>query len=186
MRQAMKRILLLAMAAGAGLFFSTQVAEAQIVSYSFQAKVVGGDWDGETGLGVFSYDMSLVPTSGDWFLFPTDVTMVLNLFGQSFTEQDDSAYPGAPVLGFSDGQPTLISWWIEEPPTTIDEPGVTGIYIDGLLLPPPGGTTSYDYTVQTTVLGTAPIPEPSSVAFAAVMGLGLGAFVIRRRRGKKA
>ncbi|RME95400.1 MAG: hypothetical protein D6766_03350, partial [Verrucomicrobia bacterium] len=56
---------------------------------------------------------------------------------------------------------------------------------DGLLLPP-STAANYDFEVQTTVLGTAPIPEPSSVAFAAIAGLGLGALVVRRRLRRKA
>ena len=152
------------------------------MSYTFLAKVVDGDWDGQSGLGSFSYDLGDLLGTGYEFLYPTQLATQLTIFAQTFSETDDSAYPGAPLVLFLDGNPVELSWYIE-PPTVINEPGVVAIYVEGPLIAPPP-QSGHDFNVQARVVGTM-VPEPSSIAFSAVAGLGLGIFLIRRRRAAR-
>lgn len=181
----MKKLLFALVAGGVLAITSSQVAQAQVVTFTFLAKVVGGDWDGQTGFGSFTYDSGLLTGSGDEYLWPTDLTTELTILGQSFDETDDSWYPSAPLVSFVDGWPTLMSWWIEEPPSVINELGVEAIKVEGELKPPSAPGANYRFEVQTEVVGTM-VPEPSSIAFSTVAGLSLGIFLIRRRRAAKA
>ncbi|MCB1125661.1 MAG: hypothetical protein KDM81_04135 [Verrucomicrobiae bacterium] len=189
----MKKLLFALVAGGVLAVTSMQVAQAQVVSFTFLAKVVGSDWDGEFGFGSFSYDKSTITGLGDEWVVPANALhtdlLFLGLSGQSFDETDDSGYPAFPIIGLTNGKPVAISWWIEEPSTKIKEPGLEAILIDGPLVwyEPIGSKTGEGFfVVQTTLVGSMPVPEPSSIAFSVVAGLGLGTFLVRRRRMAKA
>lgn len=163
-----------------------QRLQAQVVTFTFEAPVLTGDWAGEVGVGSFSIDGTLIvpPYTGDVGpMTPVTGSMSLTftILGQTFSDSDDSGYPTFPLLSLVDGAPQYLSFWIEEPGTSINEPGAEVIFLEGFLGDSLGG---YDYKVQANVLGTKPVPEPSAVAFSVVAALGLGAFVVRRRRAK--
>ncbi len=155
--------------------------QAQVVSFTFEAPVATGDWSGVTGYGKFSYDASQVPSDG--WINPEYLTLSFWILGQNFDQADDSGFPTYPQLQLVGGEPNYLSFWIEEPPTSISEEGVVQIYLEGFLTKL-GSPSNSDYLIQANVVGTK-VPEPSAMAFSAVALLGLGTFIARRRQAKK-
>jgi hypothetical protein len=75
------------------------------------------DFDGETGSGSFGFDSGLIDGHGDEVVTGDDLKIDFNIFGQSFTQQDDlffDVFGGYPALHLSDGKPRALDFAVSE------------------------------------------------------------------------
>lgn len=140
--------------------------------------MLSGPFAGTIGTSSFSYDDTSITGSGAKKIGPVDgLTVTFTIFGQTFDETNDIFYNALPTLGFLDGVPIYLDYVVEEihpiNPTAINQPGGLGFSMFNLTPSQRGGFEAEVFVV---------VPEPSGWAFAAATGLGLGAFVLQRRR----
>jgi hypothetical protein len=178
----MKKLSVILALSGVVAVCGIQQAQAQAITLTFGVTVSSGDWAGETGYGSFTY-ASFFP---DTWVVPPNLSVTLHILGQDFTQADDALAPLLPAVQLVGGDPVFLLFGIADAkpsdPNVINEPGVQAISIVAPLIRAQSGP--YDYQVQANVIGTK-VPEPSSVAFSMVALLGLGTFIVRRRRAKK-
>lgn len=151
-------------------------ARAALLTESLTGVVMSGPFAGTVGTGSFSYDDSLI-VEGDEILGVADgLTVSFFILGQPFTESDDLAFPHTPLLEFDGGTPVFLDFIIARDPTgpglgPINDPRVLAIVFDEISPAPGGG-----FSGPVFIIG---VPEPSSIALFA--GLGLAAFALYRR-----
>lgn len=143
-----------------GFLFSEAAFGQNLTTYNFTAEdpsYLGGSL---VGTGSFTFDADLIsgvdfdiltPAAGNLLAF--DFTV----FGQTFTDVDDSFYPDFPRIELFDGIPNFMLLTIREPPTAIDESSVAGISVGGVLFP--DGSGGFD-----TAMDIELIPEPTTFA----------------------
>jgi len=140
------------------LFLSLQV-NAALITEEFDVEVVSGPGTGTFGTILVEYEETLITGVGSEFLSDPDFAVVLDLFGQIFTNSDDIDYPGLPGLEFEDGDIVIIDYIISEfgffNPVPIDDPAIGEIFGGDVF----GGT----WFVSTE--GATAIPEPSLTFF---------------------
>ena len=97
-------------------------AQAAPVSFDFDVFVTSGPYSGTSGTGMVSFDDSDLDGDGNAVLEGDEFSLLVTLFGQSFTEADDYDAPFYPELVVSDGSPTGLDFLVTE----VDPPFVTG------------------------------------------------------------
>ncbi|MCB1723507.1 MAG: hypothetical protein KDJ39_07415 [Gammaproteobacteria bacterium] len=144
---------------------------------------------GTLGTGSFSYDADDIVT-GNEVLDSTQFSLVLELFGQTFTQADDVEFPDAPTLAFAGGTPYALDFIVGElhpalpawpNPVAIDQPGVIAIRLGdsgfGVLNEISPGVFS---TAGGGLLVT-PIPGALATFLSALTGIGV---LAGRRRNR--
>lgn len=164
----------------AALTLGAPPAGATIITHGVVATVVAGPFAGAVGVGSFSYDdTDITGVGGETIMAAQSLTLTFTLFGQTFVESNDSDYASFPELSFLDGVPVILDFVVDEAspfnPVPITEPGVFEIALQSDLTPLVAGGYSADVFINDIV------PEPAGTVFAVVSGLGLAAFVVRRR-----
>ncbi len=181
-------------AASAALFGAALIAgpsHAVMVTKTFEAEVMYGSskFIGTVGEGSFIYDDALVSSSGLDFLTAADgIEIYLDIFGQSFSHEDDADFPFYPEIVFLNGAPVGLDFIISEPFTLIDEPGVTSIAMGSLVewVPPPPGplealapaVVPFDFTLSVDIPA---VPTPAALPLLAA-ALAIGGFAARGRK----
>ena len=87
------------------------ISRAAVYSYDFTAVVTNGIYAGETGAGTFTYNTDFYISGQPIFAGSGGLSVSLNLFGQTFTHEDDVSFQtiGSPSVIFVDS-------------TTLDKP----------------------------------------------------------------
>lgn len=108
--------------------FGWQTARAAPITETLAVEVVFGPGAGERGTMNVTYDSEAITGTGDEVLSAVEFQLVMTLFGQTFTGEDDVDFPGFPELRFSDGTIAFIDFIIDEAgtvnPTPIDDPRI--------------------------------------------------------------
>ncbi|WP_411847367.1 PEP-CTERM sorting domain-containing protein [Roseibacillus persicicus] len=162
----------------AALGFSLATTQA-VTTFDFTAPVVGTGtpYDGSSATGTLTYDESLLINGAPNDLFSPDASFTLEVFGQTFTQLDESEFGFFPVISFAPTGELAFTFIASElattsNPITINAPGIVEFMID--IAPAASGQPSYPATLTATV-----VPEPSS----ALLLLGsLGLATLYRRR----
>ncbi len=162
-------------------------------TFDFTALVAAGPFAGTTAVGTCTYPEDAVFGTGESRLTPVEgLEIALTFLGQEFRELDDADYDLYPELWFQDGALARLNFYVSEQgdaqnPREIDAPGISNFWIRGTLEPEvtgsPGPIGAGDpaaaaYRVPLFIN----VPEPSGWGFALASGLGLGGFVLYRRR----
>jgi hypothetical protein len=105
---------LLSISFSVALLVCTSVAQATLITETFEVEVVSGPGTGTFGLIDVVYDDALLTGVGSEGLDNPDFDLTLDLFGQIFTNSDDIDFPGLPSLTFNDGAITFIDFIISE------------------------------------------------------------------------
>lgn len=162
-------------------------ANAALVTASFTSTTTVGEFAGSVATGTFTYDDSLISSTGSEFLDTTDgLTVVVDVFGQTFTDIDDIAKGGThdwlPEVEFFDGVATFLDFWVSEVAfeeyvngvleiqpnvVEINQPGVMGfgsfqLYSTGL--------NTYDGSFEVEV-SAVPVPAAAWLFFSGLIGL---------------
>lgn len=88
--------------------------QAKPVSYDFKVNVTQGKLSGTSFGGNFSYDDSVLDSTGSATLkVENGLTVNMNFFGQSFTAKDDINYPNFPQLSLENGEVKELDFWVE-------------------------------------------------------------------------
>jgi len=168
-----------ALAATVIALFSATGAQATIITKTYTAHVVNAPYSGTTGIGSFTYDDSILDGGGNGIASTGNgLTLTFTLFGQTFTQSDDTDFPDYPQLTIVNFTPTLLDFQVWEHganPVPINQPGVEAFYTVSVLTA--GSTTDFDHDINVDV-----VPEPAT---SALFGIGLAAFFrsARRQRG---
>lgn len=169
------RHLMTSLAMGFALM-SGALVQAAPVTEVFDVEVVAGPGAGAVGLIEITFDSDDISGSGEEVLGIPDIDIVLDILGQVFSEEDDTDFPGFPVVEFFDGLIVAIDFVIGEDGINSVEiifPGVfeiSGYQLDGDVWP-----------VYTNSF--VPLPASAWLLGSALMGLGL---VGRRRQARRA
>ena len=164
----------------AALVLSTNV-NAALITESFTVTVENGVYSGAMGTGSFTYDNGLLLGVGEETINPVSGLIIeFNVFGQTFTEQNDVDYDTYPALSFFDGSVTGLDYIVSEISgitlTNINQEGVYGFLINGLTAVEGG----YEGLLVVDDIGTVPVP-----AAAWLFGSGLiGLLGITKRRAR--
>ena len=163
----------------------TNISSAAVYSYDFTAVVTNGTYAGETGAGSFTYDTAFYSAGEPIWAGSGGLSVTLNLFGQSFTHENDVDYiiMGSPTVQFVDSatldQPIKLDFAVSEgcysgmicdPDrviTSIDREGVLGF--EGKPLTFNAATNSYYWDV--TVFEAVPLPAAVWLFGSGLIGL---------------
>ena len=169
------------LAFSAALLFSTS-ANAILVTDTLDVEVIDGPGLGETGTIAVTYDTTDVPVTGSVILVPSQFELLLNIFGQTFTEADDIlfGFGDFPVVDFTDGAIVFIDFVISEFP--IDGPNTVEIN-DPRIGEIDGATIGGDVVDGVWQVATKPAPAPATLA---LLILGLAGFSLQQRKRVKA
>jgi hypothetical protein len=120
----------------APLFFSDlQPTHAEPVTENLGVEILSGPAAGETGILYVTYDTRDLNGDVAETLNPAEaeygVELVMNLFGQTFTGENDTDFPEFPLLTFLYGELVFIDYVIQETnaynPTPIYDPRIVEI-----------------------------------------------------------
>ena len=161
-----------------------QTAQASLMRESFLVEVLaGGPAAGETGNVVVEYDGTFVPEFGDFTLLGDEFVLTLDLFGQTFTNNNDIGFDILfPNLTFFDRSVVFIDFVVNEfyffNPTPINDPRIEEF----------GGGDVANGTWFVTTFGPEfpeeEVPVPATLALMLVGLLGAGR--VRRQRASRA
>ncbi|MEH2224069.1 PEP-CTERM sorting domain-containing protein [Nostoc sp.] len=150
--------------------------QAALVNYDFAVNATSGDRPGQY-FGSFRYDDSTLTAIGDETLGVSNgLSIVFDYLGTQYTEAIDFDYPLSPVVSFTNGNLSGLSYLVEDRFLIGNNPGN----------PNTGGTKFYSIVsadlLSTTEVGTVTyskstsVPEPmtlSGIAIASAMALGM-------------
>lgn len=150
--------------------------QAALVNYGFTVNATSGDNLGQY-FGSFQYDDSTLTGIGEETLGVSNgLSIAFDYLGTQYTETSDFDYPLSPVVSFTDGNLSGLSYLVEDQFFIGNDPGN----------PNTGGTKFYSILsadlLSTTEVGTVSyskstlVPEPMTIvgiAIAAAMALGM-------------
>ncbi|MEH2260122.1 PEP-CTERM sorting domain-containing protein [Nostoc sp.] len=149
--------------------------QAALVNYDFTVNAISGDRPGQY-FGSFQYDDSTLSGLGEETLGVSNgLSIVFDYLGTQYTEASDFDYPSSPVVSFTNGNLSGLSYLVEDRFLIGNDPGN----------PNTGGTKFYSILsadlLTTTEVGTViyskstSVPEPMTlggIAIASAMALG--------------
>ncbi|MEH2043058.1 PEP-CTERM sorting domain-containing protein [Nostoc sp.] len=150
--------------------------QAALVNYDFTVNATSGDRPGQY-FGSFRYDDSTLSGLGEETLGVNNgLSILFDYLGTQYTEVSDFDYPSSPVVSFTNGNLSGLSYLVEDRFFIGNNPGN----------PNTGGTKFYRILsadlLSTTEVGTVtyskstPVPEPMTlggIAIASAMALGM-------------
>ncbi len=150
--------------------------QAALVNYDFTVNATFGDRPGQY-FGSFQYDNSTLTAIGDETLGVNNgLSILFDYLGTQYTEASDFDYPSSPVVSFTNGNLSGLSYLVEDRFFIGNNPGN----------PNTGGTKFYSILstdlLSTTEVGTVTyskstsVPEPMTlggIAIASAMAFGM-------------
>ena len=173
----------------------SETSNAAVYTYDFTAFVTNGTYLGETGMGTFTYDTDNLETDSPTIRAGSGgLTVTLDLFDQTFTQENDVDFghsPSAPSVVFDDitapDKPSQLDFWVSETCspgmecdsdrviTPIDRDGVMGFGGWSLIY----NDVENRYYWEVHVI--EPVPVPATVYLLGSGLIGLMGFVKRRK-----
>ncbi|MEH2085357.1 PEP-CTERM sorting domain-containing protein [Nostoc sp.] len=150
--------------------------QAALVNYDFTVNATSGDRPGQY-FGSFRYDDSTLTAIGEENLGVSNgLSIVFDYLGTQYTEASDFDYPSSPVVSFTNGNLSGLSYLVEDRFLIGNDPGN----------PNRGGTKFYSILsadlLSTTEVGavtyskSTSVPEPMTlggIAIASAMAFGM-------------
>ncbi|MFN6486557.1 MULTISPECIES: PEP-CTERM sorting domain-containing protein [unclassified Nostoc] len=150
--------------------------QAALVNYGFTVNATSGDRPGQY-FGSFKYDdLTLTGIGEETLGVNNGLSILFDYLGTQYTETSDFDYPSSPIVSFTDGKVSGLSYLVEDQFFIGNDPSN----------PNTGGTKFYSILsadlLSTTEVGTVtyskrtPVPEPMTlggIAIAAGMALGM-------------
>ncbi|MEH2070345.1 MAG: PEP-CTERM sorting domain-containing protein [Nostoc sp.] len=150
--------------------------QAALVNYGFTVNATSGDNPGQY-FGSFQYDDSTLTGIGEENLGVSNgLSILFDYLGTQYTQASDFDYPASPIVSFTNGNLSGLSYLVEDQFFIGNDPGNANT----------GGTKFYSILsadlLSTTEVGTVTytkstsVPEPmtvGSITIATAMGLGM-------------
>ncbi len=171
-----KNISIAAFAISVSVAAVAKPTQAALVNYGFTVNATSGSNPGQY-FGSFQYDDSILTGLGEETLGVSNgLSILFDYLGTQYTEASDFDYPSSPVVSFTNGDLSGLSYLVEDQFFIGNDPGN----------PNTGGTKFYSILsadlLSTTEVGTVTyskstsVPEPMTVggiAIASAIALGM-------------
>lgn len=132
------------------------------------------DFTGAIGSGTFAFDSAAIRGIGNEVVGAGDLSLDLTLFGQRFTERDDTSFRTYPALLLTDGVPRAMDFFVREAgrnPVPIDEPFLAGFFANRIVPLGPAGPDAF--VVRLTAISAVPLPPALALLLAGGVVLAL-------------